>query len=67
MAWRQIGNKPLHEPMLIRVTKKHIYVVLGGDELKLFSSAAGPLSGYNKYNLNLILKSCFYTNNFQLS
>ena len=32
MAWCQIDDKPLSEPMLTRFTD-HIYAALGGDEL----------------------------------
>ena len=31
MAWRQIGDKPLSEPMMTQFTD--IYAALGGDEL----------------------------------
>ena len=34
IAWRQIGDKPLPEQMLIQVTEAYIYMALGGDELK---------------------------------
>ena len=33
MAWHQIGNKPLSEPLLTRFTDTYIYAALGGDEL----------------------------------
>ena len=33
MAWRQIGDKPLSEPMLTRSTD--MYAALGGDELRM--------------------------------
>ena len=34
MAWRRIGDKPLSEPMLTRLTD--IYAALGVDELKYY-------------------------------
>ena len=33
MAWRQIGDKPLSEAMLARITTG-IFAALGGDELR---------------------------------
>ena len=33
IAWRQIGDKPLSEPMLTQFTDTHM-VAIGGDELK---------------------------------
>ena len=33
MAWRQIGDKPLSEPMLTRFTDEYI-AALGGEELQ---------------------------------
>ena len=39
MAWRQIGDKPLSEPMLTKSTDVYIYVALGGDELSEFKAS----------------------------
>ena len=65
MAWRLIGNKPLSEPMLTRLTD--IYAALGGEELSrgrwvkyMIPNIAGPSTQH-------LLKHNMFTSNHQWS
>ena len=56
MAWRRLGDKPLSEPMMVRLLYWRIYVSLGLNELNnndMITSIYGLITGLDSIIINV--------------